>query len=240
MRKLITICCFWLFPITIFAQHTEFYTGINGGVLSFRGKSAVKSSFIVMSSVRAGNYTNDLYSRKPGIGIGVDFGMQKITKRRFIYGVATGMELLKNVVPVYNAAGTTGNVAVNGKINIHSHFINIKPAAGYRFQINKKTSLDFTASLEIAVGLANLYEVGTATITGGGNIGVENDRDEIPTDIRPGLQTKLNRKRYSFLVGYWLGQTNYYNGYVGANVEAYSNLFRMGLCYRFNKVKQQP
>ncbi len=239
MKKIFISCLSLFLSISPFAQHTEFYAGLNGGVLSFRGNDAVNSSFINLTDVSSiGNYTNDLYSKKSGIGIGVDIGMQRITKSKFIYGIATGMELLKHRIPITAVAGMVGSIEAKGEVNIHSHFINVKPSAGYRFSLNKKITLDLAASLEIAVGLAHLYEVGTATITGSKDVvTVENDRDEIPTDIRPGLQAKVNMKRYSLLVGYWMGQTNYYKGYVGGSFEAYSNLFRLGLSYRFNKLK---
>lgn len=227
-----------LSSLSVFAQHTEFYAGVNGGVLSFRGKSAINSSFIIRTTFGTGNYTNNIYSRKSGIGIGVDFGIQRVTKSKFIYGIATGLELLKHRVEINDVSGMSGTVTAKGDINFHSRFINIKPAAGYRFPINKKILLDLTASLEIAVGLSYLDEVGIATITGSGEIvEVDNGRGEVPTDVRTGLQAKINMTRYSFLLGYWIGQTNYDKGYVGGSPEAYSNLFRVGLCYRFNKLK---
>ncbi|MCY7311211.1 MAG: hypothetical protein LH619_10575, partial [Chitinophagaceae bacterium] len=206
-RALISFCLLLLYVVST-AQQTEFYAGLNAGVLSFRGKSAVNSSFIIQTNVGTGNYTNNLYSRKAGIGIGVDIGLQRITKGKIIYGIVTGMELLKHRVPVTHVSGTTGNAPAKGEINIHSHFINIRPATGYRFSLNNKITLDLAASLEIAVGLSNLYEVGLATIIGSGDvIEVENDRNEIITDLRPGLQVKANVKRYSLLLGYWMGQS---------------------------------
>jgi hypothetical protein len=239
MKKVFISYCFLFLSLYPFAQHTEFYAGLNAGVLSFRGKSVVNSSYIIQSDVGSfGNYTNNLYSRKSGIGIGVDIGIQRITKSKCIFGIATGMELLKHRMPVNEVSGMTGSVAAEGVIKFHSHFIIIKPATGYRFSLNKEITLDLAASLEIDVGLAHLYEVGFVTITGTGEfIRVENDRDEIITDLRPGIQARANMKHYTLLIGYWAGQSNYYKDYVGGNFEAYSNLFRFGLSYRFNKLK---
>ena len=241
MKKVFTVFCLLLGYTISIAQHTEFFAGSNAGILSFRGRSAVNSSFIVQSDVSSiGNYTNDIYSKQSGIGIGIDIGVLRLTKSRLIYGMATGMELLKHRVPVTDVAGITGSFAATGVVNVHSHFITIKPLAGYRFSLSNKISLDVAASIEIAIGLAYLYEVGSATVKGSGEvITVENDRDEIITDVRTGVQTKMNLSRYSLLLGYWLGQSNYYKGYIGGNPEAYSNLFRMGLSYRLNNGKQK-
>lgn len=239
MKRAFITACASIIWISLSAQHTELYTGLNTGFLSFRGKSVVNSSFIIRSDVTSiGNYTNNLYSRTSGAGIGVDIGIQRITKSRLIYGIATGIEFLKHRMPVTDVSGMTGNIPAKGEINIHSHFINIKPITGYRLSLKKKITIDLAASLEVAVGLASLYEVGSATITGSGEIiSVENDRDEIITDLRPGLQAKINMKHYSLLLGYWIGQSNYYKDYIGGSFEAYSNLFRFGLNYRLNKLK---
>lgn len=59
---------------------------------------------------------------------------------------------------------------------------------------------DLAASIEIAVGLASLYEVGSAVINGSSEIiPVENDRDKIITDLRPGVQVRVKMKRYSLV-----------------------------------------
>lgn len=241
MKKIFTASCLLLGYTISMAQHTEFFAGSNAGVLSFRGRSAVNSSFIVQSDRSSiGNYSNDIYSKKSGIGVGIDIGVVRLTKSRFTYGFVTGMELLKHRVPITDVTGMTGSFAATGVVNIHSHFINLKPLAGYRFSLTNKISFDVVASLEIAIGLAYLYEVGSVTIKGSGEvITIENDRDEIITDVRTGVQAKMNLSRYSVLLGYWLGQSNYYKRYIGGNPEAYSKLFRMGLTYRLNKGKRK-
>ena len=71
------------------------------------------------------------------------------------------MELLKHRIPITEVVGMAGAIVAKGEVNIHSHFINVKPTAGYRFSFNKKITLDLAASLEIAVGLAHLYEYTT-------------------------------------------------------------------------------
>lgn len=92
---------------------------------------------------------------------------------------------------------------------------------------------DLAASIEIAVGLASLYEVSSAVINGSSEIiPVENDRDKIITDLRPGVQVRVKMKRYSLVPGYWAGQSNYYKDYAGGDFKVCSNMLRFGLSYR--------
>jgi len=54
-------------------------------------------------------------------------------------------------------------------------------------------------------------------------------------DFRTGLQSTLNYQRYGLLAGFWIGHSNYYKGMIGADLEAYSKLIRLGITYRLNK-----
>lgn len=65
MKNLLTTFCFLTLYLIAPAQDKEFTGGINTGFFSFRGKSAVNTSFINVSDVTSiPNYTNDIYSKK--------------------------------------------------------------------------------------------------------------------------------------------------------------------------------
>ena len=97
MKNLLTTFCFLTLYLIAPAQDKEFTGGINTGFFSFRGKSAVNTSFINVSDVTSiPNYTNDIYSKKAGAGIGINFSLQKVTKAKIIYGLSAAIEILKS------------------------------------------------------------------------------------------------------------------------------------------------
>ncbi|MBC7874657.1 MAG: outer membrane beta-barrel protein [Ferruginibacter sp.] len=238
MKKIFISFSLLFFFLVSSAQQTEFYAGVNTGFLSFRGKSAEKSSFITQSDVTSiPNTTNDIYGRKAGAGIGIDLSLQRVTRSEIIFGIAAGVEILKSKINIDAIWGRSGISVAEGSVRLTSKFINIRPAAGYRFQVNKKLAIDVTGNLDLAFCISPHHEKGSATISGsGGNtVTTDIDRDKTGLDFRTGLQTRINYRRYSLLAGYWVGQTNYYKDYIGGNAEAYSRLFRAGISYRLTK-----
>ena len=238
MKNLLTTFCFLTLYLIAPAQDKEFTGGINTGFFSFRGKSAVNTSFINVSDVTSiPNYTNDIYSKKAGAGIGINFSLQKVTKAKIIYGLSAAIEILKSKISIDAVAGVRGSSGVaNGKVTLTSKFVSISPALGYRFAF-KKLSLDVEGVLDFAICVAPHHEKGSATTTDSppGTFSTNKDRNKTGLDFRTGLQSTLNYQRYGLLAGFWIGHSNYYKGMIGADLEAYSKLIRLGITYRLNK-----
>ena len=135
MKNLLTTFCFLTLYLIAPAQDKEFTGGINTGFFSFRGKSAVNTSFINVSDVTSiPNYTNDIYSKKAGAGIGINFSLQKVTKAKIIYGLSAAIEILKSKISIDAVAGVRGSSGLaNGKVTLTSKFVTISPAIGYLF-----------------------------------------------------------------------------------------------------------
>ncbi|MEO7983714.1 MAG: hypothetical protein ABI688_06510 [Bacteroidota bacterium] len=235
MRKLFVITTFVFLALVCRGQQTAFNLELNTGFLSFHGQSSVKTSFINQSDVTSvPNYTNSIYGRDAGTGFGIGISVQRVTKSRIIFGLATGAELLKCKVEIDGVAGRGGGSPANGSTTLTSKFINIRPLAGYRFKLNKKLTADIMANLEFAFCIAT-HEKGSATTPLDAIITTDSDRENTGLDFRTGGQIKLNYSRYSFLAGYWRGHSNYYEGIIGGSPEAYSTLVRLGLAWRLNK-----
>jgi hypothetical protein len=220
-----------------FSQKNEFAIHVNTGLISFKGASVFPSSIIIIPDRSVtGNYVNDAFSNKPDLGIGLNFSYHKIFKNKIVAGAETGIEFLKHKMPITSAASISGNDPTKGTINYHSHFINANLKAGYQLTLRKKITIDLLAEINTAFGLGSLYEVGSViNQSNNEKIYVENDRNKLPIDIRPGIEMRLKKQKWGCIFSYCIGTTNYYKKYNGGNFEAYARVARIGISYLLSK-----
>ena len=101
MKRISIVLIVLVFSVCAFAQKTELRLALNSGLFSFGGNSTVSESNIYVSGVDdTPNHTNDVYSSKNGISYGLSFNAEKITKRNFIFGLNTGIEVLRNNINI--------------------------------------------------------------------------------------------------------------------------------------------
>lgn len=216
------------------AQKSEVYVGLHTGMLGYSGSSAVHSSIIVEPGNQFSNngYTNDQFGKKIKPGIGFSAFFQIIRKNNFIWGLSSGMEVLKNKVKIVAISTPANNFPATGATIFTCDYVNVQPFAGYRFKIGPVETIDLFGGFDATIAKERRHEKGSARQDNTSFVSTTNrERDKIGFDPRLGLGTRVSYKRFSWEVSYWLGLKNVYAGYVGANMEARSRVVRTGLAY---------
>lgn len=224
----------FLFTFKAAGQQTEFGISLNSGLFSFRGPSSEKTTSINLLAIQSKSYTNNPYGSKNGLLYGLSINLQRITKKKLIFGLNLGYENLRSKISINHAfyLDDTGTITIDvtGKTNLSHHFINLHPYFGYRVKL-KKYSLDFSVGSDLAYCLL-AYERGSAKTKFGAPIKTSKNRSTIRFDFRPRIQATFNYKKYGLYAAYSNGLVNYQSGYVGGINECYSRMFRFGLTYK--------
>lgn len=240
MLRFIIISIAVFLSSNLFAQKTEFNTGISIGFLHFKGASVKEySSINVSNSNPSKSYTNDQYGPFSKPGPGIFLSLNHVAKSKWLWGMIVWAESLKNKIKIKQIFSSPSTTIAEGNTVFTSTSANFSIFTGYRFRIGQSILFDLAPSLEFCVFLAPNHEKGFARSTGSNNISVQTDRsrDNPVFDLRTGVQAQIQMRRYSLSGGYWVGHWNYYNGYLGGSPEAYSRLARIGLGYCLNKNK---
>jgi hypothetical protein len=236
MRKVLLLLPGLLILSAAFGQTTELGLSLNSGLFSFAGRSAGPSSFINYNTPQHAGYTNNPYGSKTGWCDGMSVDLRRVTRRRLLFGVSLGYEVLRSQVSLTGVSVYTGtdvyNIGAQGHTDLTSRFINLFPFVGYRFTPGKMT-VDVTGGLDLGHFLS-ARENGKARDDNGTTYISSWDRKTISTDIRPRLQLSAGYRRAAVYVGYSYGLSNYMKGYVGGPVGAYGRLLRFGVQYRLN------
>jgi hypothetical protein len=243
MKKTVLTSAILFIITSVFGQRTEFRLSLNSGLFSFAGKSSESISYI--NSMRFGvtqigePYTNNPYGSKNGLSYGVSGNVRRVTKKKIIYGVDLGYEMLRSKTAIngINVVNPTLSIwpspasvyPASGKTYLNVSFINIHPFAGYRFVL-KPVHIDLTAGVDIGRCL-KAKEKGSADGTDGITYKTSVDRETITTDIRPRIQLSVDYKKFGAYIGYSAGLKNYKEDYAGGTNEAYSRIFRFGVTY---------
>ena len=238
MKKISIVLIILVFSTCAFAQKTEFRLALNSGLFSFGGNSTVSESYIRnYPGYDIPNYTNDVYSSKNGITYGLSFDIKRITKRNFIFGLNTGIEVLKNKIDIngvyfYGIVGPSPATIQKGSGSTVTtyNFINTNPFVGYRFNLNK-ISLDLTGGFDVSYCL-RAHENGFVDVFNDIRPTTSVNIKNINFDFRPRIQLEFNFKKVGVYVGYSYGIVNYYPQNQVANPEAYSRLIRFGLSFK--------
>ena len=223
----------------LFSQHAEISVGVNSGLFSFRGISAVDHSNINASDFSNG-YTNNPYGTKSGLAFGISWDYKYVFKNNLLLGANLGYENLRSKVNInqviLNTLSFPGSVVISkaatGKSNLIYNNINFFPYLGYRVSANQ-IHFDVSAGADVAF-ILSAKEKGSATIiTDNTNYETSVDRKTISTDFRPRIQLNAQYKKYGLYIGYSFGTINYMKDYVGlGDYEAKSRMLRFGLTYQ--------
>ncbi len=222
----------------LFSQHAEISVGVNSGLFSFRGISAVDHSNINASDFSNG-YTNNPYGTKSGLAFGISWDYKYVFKNNLLLGANLGYENLRSKVNInqvmVNTLSFPGSVVINesatGKTNLINNNINFFPYLGYRIPV-KNLNLDISAGADVAF-ILSAKEKGSATATDNITYETSADRKTISTDFRPRIQLNAQYKKYGVYIGYSFGMVNYMKDYIGlGDYEAKSRMLRFGLTYQ--------
>ena len=231
-----------LFSAQVFGQKTEFSLQLGSGFYSFRGKSAVNSSFYLADTSNMTGYTNNPYGRHSSFSYDIALQVQKVTIRHFIYGVQAGYESLSSKVKIinypryYNPASSAAYPAYpyaagRGKAILTNEFFNLHPFVGYRMNILNGIKTDLTFGADVAFCLSSQEKATFNSIYGSFDTKVKREKPEPDTRLRVNLNNYY--KHIGLTVGYSYGLTNYEKGMIGASPKAYSQMIRLGLIFKF-------
>jgi hypothetical protein len=216
-----------------FLKKMEYTVGVTGGTSYFRGANAVATTTIIQSDAPGAipNYANDSYGNKPGLALGGEVAAQYLIHRHFIVGVGAGYDWLTTRTSVNRVASRT-SVAANGSMKQRYGFVTFFPYIGQRIG-NKLCAFDINLGLDVALPVS-AQEEGEASINNiDGPITVDRSLPKPNVDLRPRLQVKWQESHFGISLSYSLGLTNYYDRWLGSELEAYSNVAKAGVFYRF-------
>lgn len=221
-----TLCLLCAFAM---AQKTEWQVRINPGLFFFSGESAVKNQ---MADNYIGSIFTHQYGKRPGASITAGGLMQRVTAKKWLFGIGVDLQRLSaystiDSMSVYQDPGPGLMLKGKGESRFKSTNIAVSPFIGKRFG-----NISVTAGPEFSFFLSSAEEVEFKPDNG---VDVpeqkEDDLGHPGMDFRFRLSLAYQIKKFSITTSYTKGFTNYYKGYVGADPEAYSNLFTIGLSY---------
>jgi len=133
------------------AQQIELGINANSGWHYFAGDDARKMTGIILSpSPQPQVYS--LFGKHSGFSYEFSCHIQRVTKKKMIYGVAVAYQSLQSKADITLISPSVISSAVfpaTGNSTVTSKFIGITPYAGYRI-IDRRVTLDFRSGLELA------------------------------------------------------------------------------------------
>lgn len=231
---IITLCVSSFF----FSQHAEISVGVNSGLFSFKGISAVNHSSINASDF-SNAYTNNPYGTKSDLALGISLDYKYVLKNNLLWGANVGYENLRSKVNInqviVNTLAFPATIVIGesaaGKTNLIYNNINFFPYLGYRMAV-EKFNFDISAGADLAF-ILSAKDKGSATTANNITYETSLDRKTISTDFRPRIQLNAQYKKYGLHVGYSFGTVNYMKDYIGlGDYEAKSRMLRFGLTYQ--------
>jgi hypothetical protein len=241
MRKIISIIIVLLYGASVAtAQKVEFSLGTSAGLFNFTGKSAASSSSVTEDYNGMGNHINNPLSTKSTINYGFSGQVQKVSASRFIIGLQAGYEVLRSKMsidtvyrPVFSLFYNINtpnpySIASKGQSILVENTISLNPYIGYRLS-HGNYRLDPMPGIDIGFRL-NSNVKGSATASDNTVHPVNYNIKELNRDTRLKLALAAGCKHYALTASYAHGISNYSAGDGGT---AYSQLWRLGIAYRF-------
>ena len=233
--KIIAALSISFFIITnTYSQKIEITSSLNSTLFSYQGASSQKNSQINYSDKTNSGYTNNPYGSKNGLGYGISFKIDRITKGNIIYGLEVGYEKMRSKVSIDIISGfngtTTYRLEATGETFLTGNYINYYTFLGYRFNI-KEIAFDLTAGIEIGK-ILSFKEDGNATSSNGISYTTSKDRTTINSDQRMRTQLSARRNKFGLYFAYSHGFSNYLSDRVGGVNDSYSRIKRLGITYQ--------
>lgn len=211
-----------------YGQKTEINFDAYTGLFSFYGKGATSNSYLY--SYPPNSFTLNPYGKKSGFSYSLEFQGQRITKRKYIYGLGISFEELASKVNL-TGVGMQGFLyyvlQAKGKTKLENTFLTFNPFVGHRYSFHKVT-FDILTGLDLAFCLKSKAN-GNATTIIKQYFTAENSLAKPSIDFRPRIQIKVGINKFGILAGYSLGLTYYQPEYYP---KVYSSFLRLGLSYR--------
>jgi hypothetical protein len=215
-----------------FTQSQQLTAQVSSGLFSFGGKSANNASFMNISDVGSNSsYTNNPYGRKSDFSYGVGLQFQRLTTKKFIYGIQLSYESLSSKLEIDNAYGEITWTVKEGKTVLINKFFNVFPFIGQRVKLVEGIDSDFLLGFDFGIGLSSMEKY-SLTTNQGQEISGTHERDLPKVDFRPRIEFVNYYKDFGFSVGYSYGVINYRGDLDGGNRQVNARYLRFGLNYR--------
>ena len=221
-----------------YAQKTEIKLNAYSGLFFYRGNGS-SSATTIYGNANFAYLDFTPFGRKSTFPYAFEIQIQKVTRKRRLYGLGIGWEELKSLTRIDSIA--VGDlviptaVPIKGKINIASAFLTFNPYIGQRF-VTGKWAVDLLAGIDLSV-CTRLQE--TAYLSSAGSKYYryyQGYRNKYFGDLRPRIEINSVYRQFGITVGYSLGLLNLYrmDGYYyqPTNFKAYSNFLRLGISYK--------
>jgi len=237
MKKTLLLIIALLFIVNVFGQKTEYGVSYNSGLFSYGGRIPVKTTSIYSFVSSHGGGAGNPYGSLNGLSYGFSGFIQKVSKTNHIIGVDLGYEDLKSKVLINQTWDVSSTVEIagyntyqnaTGKVFLSTHFINLFPYIGRRYNL-KHASIDVKGGFDLGYVLDARVK-GDATTDDGAIYSVNGPPKTISVDFRPRLQVSANYHKLGVYAGYSFGLSNYPGSYYSNTGKGcYSRLIRFGL-----------
>ncbi|WP_031529357.1 outer membrane beta-barrel protein [Dyadobacter crusticola] len=224
-----------LFPFLLqpaLAQKTSLSVYLNGGLGSFRGVSAVKTTSIRTGGpfCRCEGSSANSFGAKNAVSYGAGLVLQKQFKSNVLLGLDLGYELLRTKATIEELQLDDMIMQIaGGKSVSYNHFANIFPHAGYQFNVKDDLHIGLSAGADFGIGLDSYHKHTAPDVFKR----YYDNTDIIPgLDFRPRLQLEVGSDKLSLTAGYSYGLKNWMGNYDGGNPRAYMDVIRLGVQYR--------
>jgi len=240
MKKTLLIIVAFLFIANIFGQKTEYGISFNSGLFSYGGGIPVKTTSIYSFVPSHGGWASNPFGSRNGLSYGFSGFIQKISKTNHIIGVDLGYDDLTSKVLInqtwdvssfVEVAGLNTYQNATGKVFLSTHFINLFPYIGRRYNLNH-ASIDLKGGFDLGF-ITDARAKGNATTDTGDVYSVNGPTKKMSIDFRPRIQVSANYHKLGVYAGYSFGLANYPGSYYSNTGKGcYSRLIRFGLSYK--------
>lgn len=234
MKKYFFLMVLFVSVSAAFGQSIEISAQVNSGLSWFGGESAASRSVIIVSDVVSQpNFTNNPYGNKPGTSYGFSGQVQRVTKRKLVFGLQAGYEVLKSKLDITDVSMDTYKLVLvtDGETILRNNFTNWQFFVGRRLERNN-WKLDITAGPEVGF-CQKSREKGFARSSDGYQYTTNLDRTHPKADWRARLHVAAYCRKIGLSLGYAHGLSNYQANIDGANFKTFSRITRLGIMYRF-------
>ena len=224
-----------LFITTAYGQSTEYSIHFNSGLFKFNGQSHL-SSFVSNAPNPPGSYVDPPFGNKTTWTYDFAAQVQRITKRKLVYGVQLGYELVQNQVKIGDVRSDFNNVITQatGHSTVKMGFIDLYPNVGKRFMIIP-FDLDFRIGPDIGFNtISREKAIARLKPLTGTSPEITVDRRIHNPGIDFGLRTTLTLyyRHLGLSADYSYGLHNYYYSSYHRYEKFYSRFFRFGVVFR--------
>jgi hypothetical protein len=226
---LLTVFGLLLFAQT-YGQGLEVSVQANSAFFRYTGNvNSIEPFFGGGAPYSVNGWGNTVYGSNLAFSYAAGIQLQYVTKIGFIAGLQPTYEVLRSGINLFNETADNSGVII-GHFYFQTKYVNLNPYLGYRFNVNQ-IKIDIMAGVDRAFANGSAHGYGGAFYNGHTyqiNVGFGN----FESDTRARIGITAWYKKAGITASYSRGLTNFTSGAYLTPGSAYSEVIRLGICYR--------